>query len=71
MHGSPPNLEGVFSTELRVLATKFEGTRGSVSRGLVWDVVDWTSSVSIVCVTEQEVISCQKKTPNLESVCST
>ena len=33
-HGSPPNLEGVCSTKLRVLAAKFAGRRWSVSPGL-------------------------------------
>ena len=37
-HGSPPNLESVCSTKLRVLAAKFEGRKWSVSRGLAWDV---------------------------------
>ena len=37
-HGSPPNLERVCSTKLRVLSAKFEGRRWSVSRGLAWDV---------------------------------
>ena len=39
-HGSPPYLESVCSTKLRVLAAKVEGRRWSVSRGLAWDVGD-------------------------------
>ena len=37
-HGSPPNLESVCSTKLRILAAKFEGRRWFVSRVLAWDV---------------------------------
>ena len=37
-HGSRQNLEGVCSTERRVLAAKFEGRRSSVSRRLARDV---------------------------------
>ena len=37
-NGSCQNLESVCSTDLRVLAAKFEGRRRSVSRGLAWDV---------------------------------
>ena len=36
--GSPPNLQRVCSTKLRVFAAEFEGRRWSVSRGLAWDV---------------------------------
>ena len=35
---SPPNLESVRFTKLRVLTGKFEGRTWSVSRGLAWDV---------------------------------
>ena len=37
-HGSPPNLESICSTILRVLAAKFEVRRWSVSRGLALDL---------------------------------
>ena len=36
--GSWPNLEGVWYTERRAVAVKFEGRWWSVSRGLAWDV---------------------------------
>ena len=37
-HGSPSNIESVCSTELRVLATKLDIRKWSMSQGFSWDL---------------------------------
>ena len=60
-HGSWLKLEGVFSTERRVLAANFEGRKRSVSRDHAWDVGAWPICVSTFAIQNRRSFPIGKK----------